>query len=613
MRERIRFMFIYFLFWTVYFVIARIIFLSYHISDSKNLTLETVYGIFSHGIKMDLSMAAYLCILPYLFVTFSNFIKNGTFQNTIFTYTFTAVTVVTLIIVIDLEVYNIWTFRLDATPLTYLRSPREAWASVANSPVFQLILSSIILIALASNIVYRIIANRVYDWNVIKHFPFILYGLLLSAVLIIPIRGGIFNIAPMNHSSVYFSDNNFANISALNAPWNFFSSILHKNGNKVNPYTYLPKNGLDVIREDLFTSGGNTPTLIKMEIKKPNVIYVIWESFSSKNLGLKYKNIEVTPFMNKLRNESIYFSNIYASGDRTDKALPAILSGYPAQSTESIIKIPQKTASLSYISKDFNLKDYSTAFYYGGDTEFANIKSYLFNANFEKMVDFNDFSDELNTSKWGVHDEFVFNKFLEDNNTDHKKPFFATILTLTSHEPFEIPRKNTIEGEETTDKYLNAMHYTDEAFGEFIEKAKKTSWWNNTLIVVMGDHGHKLPITKNRHEDFKIPLFITGGAINTNLQITKVGSQLDVINTLYAQLGWKSSNYAFGKNIFDSKSKPWAHFCFNDGFGFIQNEQYVVFDNVGKKIIQSNVSEKSKLLLSGKALQQYNFQDYLNK
>ncbi len=613
MRERIRFMFIYFLFWTLYFVIARVIFLSYHIQDSKNLTLETVFGIFSHGIKMDLSMAAYLCILPYILVTFANFIKNGTFQNTIFTYTFTAVTLVTFIIIVDLEVYNIWTFRLDATPLSYLSSPREAWASIANSPVFQLVLSAIILIALASNIVYRIIANRVYDWNVIKPFPFLIYGLLITGILIIPIRGGITNIAPMNHSSVYFSKNNFANISALNAPWNFFSSILHKNGNKVNPYTYLPKNNIEDIRKSLFSTGGNSPVLINKSIKKPNVIYIIWESFSSKNLGLKHKNVEVTPYMNKLRSESIYFSNIYASGDRTDKALPAILSGYPAQSTESIIKNPQKTASIPYISKDFYLQDYSTSFYYGGDTEFADIKSYLFNANFEKIVDFNDFPDELNTSKWGVHDEYVFNKFLEDNNADHKKPFFATLLTLTSHEPFEIPRKNRIEGQETTDKYLNAMHYTDEAFGEFLEKAKKTTWWNNTIIVVMGDHGHKLPVSMQRQDDFRIPLFLTGGAISTKLNISKVGSQLDVINTLYAQLGWKSNQYVFGKNIFDDKSKPWAHFCFNDGFGFVQNEQFVVFDNIGKKIIQSNVSDKSKILLSGKALQQYNFQDFLNR
>jgi phosphoglycerol transferase MdoB-like AlkP superfamily enzyme len=613
MRERIRFMYIYFLFWTVYFIIARIIFLSYHVQDSKSLTLETVYGIFANGIKMDFSMAAYLCILPFIFVTFSNFVKNGNFQNTIFTYTFTAVTVVTLIIVIDLEVYNIWTFRLDATPLTYLKSPKEAWASIANSPVFQLILSSIILIALASNTVYRILANRVYDWNVIKNFPFIIYGLLITAALIIPIRGGIRNIAPMNHSSVYFSTNNFANISALNAPWNFFSSILHENANKVNPYTYLPNPNIDIIRKDLFANGGKTPILIDKKISKPNVIFIVWESFSSKNIDLKYKNIEVTPYMNVLKNNSVYFSNIYASGDRTDKAIPAILSGYPAQSTESIIKDPQKTASLPYITKDFNGQDYSTSFYYGGDTEFANIKSYLFNANFEKMVDYNDFSEELNTSKWGVHDEYLLNKFLDDNNSIHKKPFFSTILTLSSHEPFETSRKTIIEGEETTEKYLNAMHYTDEVLGEFLEKAKKTSWWNNTIIVILGDHGHKLPFSKMRQDDFKIPVFWTGGLIKQNSTIQKLGSQIDILNTLYGQLGWETNKYTFGKNMLDSNTKPWAHFCFNDGFGYMHKDKYVLFDNVGKKVMSSNIIEKSATLTEGKALQQYNFQDYLNR
>jgi phosphoglycerol transferase MdoB-like AlkP superfamily enzyme len=613
MRERIRFMYVYFLFWTVYFIIARIIFLSYHIKTSKSLTLDTVYGIFSNGIRMDLSMAAYLCILPFIVVTFSNFLKNGTFQNTIFTYTFTAITIVTLIIVIDLEVYNIWTFRLDATPLTYLKSPKEAWASVANSPVFQLILSSLILIALASNTVYRIVANKVYDWNTIKNFPFVIYGALITLALIIPIRGGIRNIAPMNHSSVYFSSNNFANISALNAPWNFFSSVFHNNANKVNPYTYLPKNSIDAINAKLYASGGNIPAVLNKKTAKPNVIFIVWESFSSKNLGLRHKNVEVTPYMNALKSNSLYFSNIYASGDRTDKAIPAILSAYPSQPTESIIKDPQKTAALPYISKDFNAKDYSTSFYYGGDTEFANIKSYLFNANFEKMVDYNDFPEELNNSKWGVHDEYLLNKFLDDNSAVHKKSFFSTILTLTSHEPFETNRKTEIEGDETVDQYLNSIHYTDQVLGEFLEKAKKTSWWDNTIIVILGDHGHRLPINAYRQSDFKIPVFWTGGAVAVKQNITKLGSQIDLINTLLGQLGWKNKNYPFGKNILDTQVKPWALFSFNNGFGFLKDTDYVIYDNVGRKIMNANVKEKSTTLTEGKALQQYYFQDFLNR
>ncbi|MDP1817420.1 MAG: hypothetical protein Q8K92_23380, partial [Leadbetterella sp.] len=251
MRERLRFMLIYFAFWSIYFLAARVIFLSYHIEDSKTLTLETVFGIFWHGFRMDLSMAGYLCIFPFLWVTLSNFLNKSLFQSTIFSYTFFLIFIITLIIVVDLEVYNIWSFRLDATPLAYLKSPKEAWASVKNSPVIPLIISTILLVIVASSIVYRIIANKIYDWKHIKNFPFIIYGILMVGVLIIPIRGG-FGIAPMNHSTVYFSKVNFANISAINAPWNFFSSIIHNSSNKVNPYTYLPKESLDTTIANLY-------------------------------------------------------------------------------------------------------------------------------------------------------------------------------------------------------------------------------------------------------------------------------------------------------------------------------------------------------------------------
>lgn len=610
MRERLRFMLIYFAFWTIYFLAARVIFLSYHIEDSKGLTLETVFGIFWHGFRMDLSMAGYLCIFPFLWVTISNFLNKSLFQNTIFSYTFFLIFVITLIIIVDLEVYNIWSFRIDATPLAYLKSPKEAWASVKNSPVIPLFISTILLVIVASSIVYRIMANKIYDWKHIKSFPFIIYGILMVLVLIIPIRGG-FGIAPMNHSTVYFSKVNFANISAINAPWNFFGSIIHNSSNKVNPYTYLPKESLDTTIANLYKNDFPRKYILTQNSKKPNVLIIIWESFTKKVVDQKHNEIEITPNFNQLKNEGIYFSDFYAMGDRTDKAITSILSGFPTQPTESIIKYPTKTATLPVLSKEFGKNGFSTQFYYGGDTEFANIKSYLFNANFEKIVDMNDFPEELATSKWGVHDEYVFEKFLEEHKVPAAKPFFSTLLTLSSHEPFETTKPAKIKGEETLELYLNSLNYSDECLGNFIEKAKKTEWWNNTLVIIVGDHGHKLPETGNRVDDFKIPMLWTGGAVNTKFNFQNIASQIDISATLLGQMNFDNKSFYWSKDLFKTNTKPWAFFVFNDGFGYIKPKKQILFDNKGKVLIQNQELLKSKELIEGKALQQKTFQDFL--
>ncbi|NBA84284.1 sulfatase-like hydrolase/transferase [Emticicia sp. CRIBPO] len=613
MKERIQFLLVYFGFWVVYFLSARVIFLSYHVEDSKLLTIETVFGIFWNGIRMDFSMAAYLSIFPFFWVTFSNFIKKSIFQNTIFTYTFIVVIVITLIIVIDLEVYNIWGYRLDSTPLNYLKSPREAWASVKSSPVVQLFISFLLLIIIANYIVYRIIANKIDNWKYIKNFPFVAVSLFLTAALIIPIRGG-FGIAPMNHSTVYFSPDNFANISAVNAPWNFFSSLVHKSNSNVNPFIYVPITEAQRSTRDLYNESGQTTQVLNTKGKKPNVIFIVWESFTKKAVGMKYNDIEVTPNFNQLKQEGIYFSDAYSVGDRTDKGIVTILSGFPSQPTESIIKNPKKSASLPILSKDFEQHGYTTEFYYGGDVDFANMKSYLFSANFNKIINKDEFPEELSTSKWGVHDEFLFNKFFEDHQVVKPKPFFSTVLTLSSHEPFDVPGEKAILGEKNDELFYNSLHYTDKVLGDFIAKAKTQDWWNNTLIIIVADHGQRMPETGNKVDDFKIPILWTGGALKDKaFEYKGICSQMDIASTLLAQMNFDRSLYSWSRNLFDKSVKPWAFFVFNNGFGYVKPDKQFVFDNVGRRTISQKGNITDKDIKEAKTLQQRTFQDYLDR
>lgn len=608
MRERLRFLLIYFVFWVVFFVFARILFLAYHVEDSKLLTLEMVYGIFKYGIVMDISMAGYYSIFPFLWVTFSNFIGKGAFQNTIFSYTFILLTITNLIIVADLEVYNTWNFRLDATPLKFLTSPREAFISVKNSPILRLLLSYILLIVVASVIVYRIVANKIYDWKHINNFPFLIYGLLLTAALIIPIRGG-FGPKILKQKSVYFSQNNFANVSALNAPWNFTYSILKKVNSNNNPYTYLPKDILDKTIHSLFAKSGTTEKVIHPKNEHPNVIVILVENLTSKAINQTVDGRAVTPFINKLKGEGIYFENFYASADRTDKTVVSTLSGYPAQPQESILEFPEKLEKLPILSKNFNQKGYSTQFYYGGEASFLTIKPYLFLGNFEKILEKNDFNN--GQISLGIPDEGVYTKFIEDHKLEKGKPFFSTILTLSSHEPFETPQSNIFTGNTIKDQLFNSLNYADKSLEKFMEEAKKQDWWSNTLVIVIGNKGTKLPDTDEKTDNFKVPMIWTGGVVSNPMLIKNVYAQTDLASTLLGQLNLPHGEYKWSKNVFDNATKPWAFFTFNNGFGYINNKNRVLFDNVGQIVINNPKLQKSRELEAGKALQQRSFQDFL--
>ncbi|SOE19909.1 Phosphoglycerol transferase MdoB [Spirosomataceae bacterium TFI 002] len=609
MKERVQFLLIYFSFWVVFFLSARVIFLGYHIQDTKLLSLEMIWGVFWNGIRMDMSMAAYLSAIPFLLVGFSNWIKKALFEGLLFSYTLILVFLLTFLVVVDLEVYNVWKYRIDATPLNYLSTPKEAWASVKSSPVFQLIVSFIILVICGSFVVYRIIAKKISNWNYIKPFPFVAVVLFMTASLIIPIRGG-FGIAPMNQSTVYFSENNFANISAVNATWNFLSSLINKTYDKTNPYTYLPNEKINSSLNYLYESSGETTHVLNTD--KPNVLVIIWESLTAKTVDYRFENQSVIPFFDSLKTQGIYFNNFYASGDRTDKGLVAVFSGYPAQPTHSIVKEPQKSIKLPILSKDFQKADYQTEFYYGGETEFANIKSYLFNADLQNIYDVHAFPEDSAYSKWGVHDHLVFQRFNNDHNFSKSKPFFSTILTLSSHQPYEVPLKSIFESDTEEALFFNSLRYSDQSLKAFIEEAQKSSWWNNTLVIILGDHGHKFPELEARAADFKIPMLWTGGAVSKPRIVNKVFSQTDLAKTLLNQLKIPSTEYKWSKDIFDPKTKSWAYFSFNDGFGFVNSTNQFLYDNVGKVSIESKGDIDPKALERAKALQQSTFEDYLN-
>lgn len=617
MLSKLKFLLLYFLSWVIFFDLMRLVFLLYHLNKTKHLSAADVFGTFTHGLRMDLAVSAYILAPVCLFVLLSLFIHYFRRLQIYKIYTVIVLLIIALISLSDLEIYNAWGFRIDATPLHFLSTPREALASVSHLPLLWILIVFILCYALFY-FCFTYMLRRIFFQQQNRFIILTAVLLLLfTGSLIIPIRGGL-QLAPLNQSSVYFSTNNFANHAAINPSWNFLHSVLSKENTTKNPYLYFSKDRDKQIVEDSLYNNHSVHTDISKFIanEQPvNVIVIIWESFTEKAIHVTRNGKEITPQFNRLRNEGIYFSNLYASGDRTNKGIPAILSGYPAMPNTTIIHSPGKSAKLKSLPQLFRAKGYETSFFYGGEPEFANIKSYLLHSEFNPIIGRNDFASKDMNSKWGAHDGVVMNRVIADLNKT-KQPFFSVWLTLSSHEPFETPVPTVIEGQDNESKFLNSLHYTDQVLGDFIAQCSQQAWWKNTVIVITGDHGHPLPNTGSTADNFRTPMLWLGGALKQKgVVIDKILSQIDIANTLGDQvgLGINQNYFPFSKNALDPNTRPWAFFSFNNGFGYVDTTGRIVFDNVGKQIIERNGLSGENQAHAGKALMQYFFEDFINK
>ena len=611
MRTRIIFLGLYWLCWILLFQFYRIVFLTYHYQKALELPSVFWFNSARYGFQMDVSFASYLLVLPTLLMAFG-FKKSNWYTKFMSFFTYFTVGLISILVGIDLELFRAWGFRIDGSSLQYLSTPREAWASMSAAPIYLILAIIIGLFFLSSSILLKIIRRTGTSFKNVNPYLAIPVFLVLTASLIIPIRGG-FQLAPMNQSTVFFSDKSFANHAAVNVPWNYGRSIMSNTFSKNNPFNYYPEKEVEQRIHTLYTRDKEHIQVIDTT-KQVNVLVIIWESFTAKVVAPLGGLPDITPEFNKLADEGILFRNIYATGNRSDKGMVGILSGYPAQPTQSIIKIPTKTMSLPSLPKIFGQNGYETVFYYGGETEFANMKSYFLQQDFHKIVDINSFDKKDMNSKWGAHDHVVLNRLLNDLDTA-SEPFFNTIFTLSSHEPFEVPVKTVIAGSSQEKLFLNAHHYTDASIGHFIKIAKTKPWWNNTLIIIIADHGHPLPETKKtKPAEFEIPMLWLGGALQVNHQkVDTLASQTDLAATLLGQLQMDTGEFKWSNNIFMKNRKPFVYFAFNNGFGWMKPSGYLVHDNFGGNIIEKNGVVNDHEVVLGKSYLQASYTDFLNR
>ena len=586
-----------------------------------------------HGLPLDLSMAGYLSVIPGFLSIAVVWLKRDLVKPIMNIYFIIASLFITCSFLLNASLYPYWKYPLDSTPLFYFfTSPADAIASVS---IWQVILSIVILIVLTVGVWFTLRMrgekrqqysrysygyggfgsgkrNRFDDFDRHRGRTSIIL-LLLTGLLFLPIRGGI-TVSTMNTGQAYFSQNAYLNHSAVNPLFSLLESITHQE-DFASQYRFMKDKEADKIFATMTsTSDENTyPLLNEATFKKgtPDILIVIMESFASDimpSMG-SYKDVAVC--LDSIAQQSILFTRFYANSFRTDRGMVSILSGYPAQPTTSIMRYPRKTSQLPSIARNLaKYKNYKTTYYYGGDADFCNMRSYLVSQGYQHIISDANFPIEDKLSKWGVPDHIVAARMMEDIKAqqNEKRPMLRILQTSSSHEPFEVPYHRL------KDKRLNAFAYTDSVMGAIVREYRKLPRWKNTLIVFVPDHvgGYKENLNDHDRSRYQIPLILAGGAISRPMKVGIIGSQHDIAATLLGQLGVEHREFTFSKNMMSDATPKFAFFAVNDAFGVVSEENSLIYDNRAKRIVYDK-GEKGFNLKRGQAYLQKLYDDLARK
>jgi len=585
----------FFALWLLFFLLDRLIFICSYTSNLKGSPFSEIIAVFYHGLRLDLAAGAYIATIPLLYFVVSFFIIPRKINfSWLKVYNQAFIVLCSIIAVVNLNIYREWGSKINAKAVGFAFSaPNEALASSASSPIVSnfLILAFLIAFGLLLN---KWIIQREILLTRVPLLAKIVFSLLILGLNFLAIRGG-FGVSPNNQSMAYYSEQQTLNHAAVNTEWNLIADLMKSRHTHDNPYQYFPLPAVEQQIKTLYQTGKDSTTHI-LKTKRPNIMVVIMESFTADLTYSLGGEKGITPKFDSLAKQGVLFSKIYSTGNRTDKGIIGTLAGHPSLAAQSIVKWPEKMEKIPALSAELLKNGYNTSFFYGGQSEFDNYKAFILSHGYELLVDKAKFSSADMNSKWGAYDGVVLNRQLQELNKT-RQPFFTTLMTLTNHEPFEVPGAYKFGSGDNVQKFKSTAFYTDSCINDFLNQAKSQSWYKNTLFVFVADHGHIMP--KNRNEiyipqRYHVPLLFFGEVIKDEYRgkvMDNVGSQIDIASTLLHQLDLNAGSFVWSKNLLNPETKPFAYFSWDNGMGFIDNKQCVTFDNVGKMVLYNDHPE----------------------
>ena len=608
MKKRIAYISLYFFTVLLIFILQKPLFMLYNGSIEKGFGFADYMQVMIHGASLDAATAGYLTAFPFLLVLISIWFRKFPLKKILYGYYILAAALISIIFVVDMALYTFWGFKLDASVFLYIDSPKEALASVSVGFILLRVLAILLLIALNCWVLLKITPSVLTVTR--KRIAGTAGMLLLGGVLFIIIRGGVTE-STSNIGQVYFSNEPFLNHSAVNPDFSLLSSM-GKSQDFASEFNFFDEEKRAALFDGLYPTTDGDSIIQVLNTKRPNILIILMEGFGGAFVEPLGGLPDVTPHFNRLSKEGVFFTNCYANSFRTDRGTVCTFSGYLGLPTASVMKIPAKSRTLPAIAEGLSKAGDKTECREGGDSNFTNMKSYLLSTGYQRLTANTDFSlAEQTSNAWGVNDDITFEYLYNQlRNRKEEGPWHTAFLTLSSHEPFEVPYHRL------EDKIPNAFAYTDECLGKFVDRLKQTPAWKDLLVICLPDHGFYYPREGSNAMPrfYHIPLLWLGGAVKQPMQVDKIMNQTDLAATLLGQLGLEHTAFTFSRNVLGSDYKyPFAFYSFNNGFSFRDSTGVTVFDNNSGSILFDEPEADESRLDKGKAILQTVYDDLGNR
>lgn len=577
---------------------------------------DVLMQLFVQGIRADIIVVCLLLVLPVLLIPLSSVRYLGKFWFQFSYYWCLAA----LVLLVFMELATpAFILQYDVRPnrlfVEYLKYPKEVLSTLWFGFRVPLVLGVVATLVLTwfMRRIYRSGKCSLTSWSVGKTM-----GLwCLALVLIFAGIRSTTDHRPANPALFAITSDSMVNSLVLSSAYSVLYAIynLKHEAHSSEIYGKLPteqmlKQSLDWpwLKSYQFTNP-NYPTAhwqqAVMKREKPlNLVIVLQESLGAtfvKSLG----GLAVTPELEQLKQQGIWFDNLYATGTRSVRGIEAVVAGFPPTPAQSTVKLSNSQQHFTTLASILQSVGYQTQFIYGGEAHFDNMRSFFSGNGVEQIVEQHQIQNPVFTGSWGASDEDLFNTAHQQLQALHqqRKPFFSLIFTSSNHEPFEFPDGRIDLHQEPKATVNNAVKYADWAMGQFFKKAKQSDYWQDTLFLIVADHDNRvygdnlIPVEK-----FHIPGLILGADTKPELLKT-LASQIDLAPTLLSMMGVSSCHTMTGRDFtLDNTSPGRALLQFENYFALMQQgpqqQELVILKPDGKSVAGVYQSEQQNLHLS---------------
>ena len=593
---------IYLLALSVFSVFRIMLFLSeFDRIDEKEVAILTIIKSFIMGVRFDIVISGYILILPTLIFLTLELIgfKSKSIKQFFFYWIYILFTIAFTVSTADIPYFNQFYDRFSVGAFEWMESYKIVISMIFQEPKYFLFIIPFILLEIVFYILLKKIFEQENETQKINFFLNTFVSLIFLAIVFLGIRGRIEEKSPIRIGTAYFSNNSFLNKLGLNPSFTLIRSYLDSKDKDNRVVKFMDdKLAIEMVQKNLGITKTQYNSPIAREVQpdtllsaQPNVVLIIMESMSAAKMKRHGSTEELTPFLDSLSHNSIYFENIYTAGKHTFNGIFSTLFSFPALYRQHSMKTNNQYDG---ISTSLLKNGYSTTYFTTHDSQFDNIEGFLRSNNFQNVISQSDYPVSEVKTTLGVPDDFMFRFSIPKINelSERENPFFVTFMTTSDHSPFYVPeyfqpKAKAIESQ--------IVQYADWSLQQFIQLASKEAWFNNTIFVFVADHGAAIDVKYDISLNyFHTPLIIYAPELfKANEVHQKIGSQIDVYPTVMGLIKQKYVNNTLGIDLLNEERK-FTIINDDDKVGILDTDYLCIMKNNGAKLELYKYKEQDK-------------------